>query len=170
MQLCEFEGVSSYFAVRALDFIAGYPATEGKLTYNPYELVEDIEGNSKRWLGRGRCIGYTIAHAISIPISPLIALVRIVAMPIFFVTLIVKACNPEDRLEMSKYLFIEWLRECAGVITSPLWNIAGVVRAALGIIEPSLYLKAPYVSQLSESQRNQAAAFFHQRYSPSARN
>lgn len=168
MQLCAFDGASSYFAVRVLDFIAGYPATEGMLTYDPYELVENRAGNSRQWLGQIRCIGYTIAHAISISISPLIALVRIVAMPIFFVT-IVRANKPEDRSEISKYLFIEWLRECASVVTSPLWNVVGVVRAALGIIEPSLYLKAPLVSQLSQSQMNQAAAFFHQTLSPSAR-
>lgn len=164
MQLSTFDGASVF--LRTLDFIAGYPATEGKLTYDPREVIGDREGNG-RWIGRVRCIGYTTAHAISIPISPLIALVRIVAMPIFFGMIVL--CNPEDRLGAFKYVFVEWLRECAGVVTSPLWNIAGVVRAALGIIKPSLYLKAPSVSQLSESQRSQAAAFFHRNCSPSAR-
>lgn len=167
MQLCAFEGASNYFAVRALDFIAGYPAAEGKLTYNQLELVRDRKGN-KQWCGHIRCIGFTLAHAISIPVSPLVALVRIVVMPTFF-AIRVRACDPEDRLKASKYMFNEWLRECGGVITSPLWNIAGVGRAALGIFEPTLYLKAPYVSQLSECQRKQAGAFYHRKHSPSAR-
>ncbi len=82
MQLCGvFEG-SSFCS--ALDFVAGYPAIEGKLTHNPFELIANQDGNSSRWYGRMRCVSYAIAHGISIPLSPLVALVRIVVMPIFF--------------------------------------------------------------------------------------
>ena len=82
MQLCSiFEG-SSFCS--ALDFVAGYPAIEGKLTHNPFELIANQDGNSSRWYGRMRCVSYAIAHGISIPLSPLVALVRIVVMPIFF--------------------------------------------------------------------------------------
>lgn len=163
MQFCEVNQFSSYSAVQALDFIAGFPATEGMLTYNP----EEVEGN-RQGLGRIRCIGYSIAHALSIPISPLIALVRIVAMPIFF-GLLMMTNKSEGSPKLLKYLFVKWIGEVASVITSPLWHVAGIVRSALGIIAPHLYLKAPYVSQLSESQQNQAAAFYHQNLSPSAR-
>jgi hypothetical protein len=160
MQLCKFDGASSYFAVRALDFIAGYPASEGMLTGDPCELVKDREGKSRQWMGRVRCIGYAVAHALSIPISPLIALVRVVVMPIFF-GMIVKECKPAERSEASKHLFFEWLKECASVVTSPVLNVAGVVRASIGVFVPSFYLKAPFVSELSESQKNQAATFLY---------
>lgn len=167
MQLGEFDAVKGYFAVRALDFIAGYPATEGMLTLNPQEVVGDRKGNG-RWLGHIRCIGYTMAHAISIPISPLIALVRVVTTPIFF-GLLIKASKPEARSTVFTCLFVGWIRECAGIVTSPLWNVAGVVRAALGIIAPSFYLKAPYVSELSESQGKLAAIFLCQEPVPGIR-
>ena len=42
------------------------------------------------------------------------------------------------------------MKEIGGLIISPLLNVAGVVRAVFGVIEPKLYLKAAYVSDLSE--------------------
>lgn len=161
MQLCRLDALNLF---EGLDFIAGYPAAEGKLTYNPNELTD----SNARWIGRVRCIGYAIAHAVSIPVSPLVAAIRIVVTPIFFGMMILGLKN-SDKLEGCRFFFIEWLRECGSVVTSPLWNIAGVLRAGAAVIEPKLYLKALYVSDLSKSQRNQLAAYLDQHYSPSRR-
>lgn len=138
MQFCAIKEFSPLFIPQALDFIAGYPATEGMQAYNKAE-VEGI-GNL---LGRIRCIGYTIAHAISTPISPLIALIRVVAMPIFLGLIVVASADKETVYSYIVDACGKWKKECTSVITSPLYGIAGTVRAASGIILPSLYLKAP---------------------------
>ncbi len=168
MQLCNTAGLSDYFACRALDFIAGYPAAEGKLVLNPHEIhqkvVDDFgfyeaEGNA-RHLGRIKCLGYALAHAISIPLSPLIALVKVVALPILYVM----ALSSQSGKQMSEkpvYTFSQWGRECAGIVTSPLWNVIGIVRAALGIIEPGFYLKAPGDQSLSIAQKNEYEHFIN---------
>ena len=159
MQLCEIQDIAGYFVVSTLDFIAGYPATEGKLTMNPDEIVS-CDGDNRRWLGRVKCFGYSIAHLVSIPVSSIVALVRVVAMPIFAI-LLLRNVKSSDKTLATIWLSCEWINECASIVTSPLWNAAGVVRAALGVFEPSFYLKTFYVSQLSTGQTNQAAAFMN---------
>lgn len=161
MQLCLLD---ASMLCQTLDFIAGYPAIEGKLTYEPNELTD----SGARWIGRIRCVGYAISHAVSIPISPLVAAIRVVVMPIFLGILVLKL-ESKDRSEGFRFCFIAWLKECSSIITSPLLNIAGTARASLGVIEPKLYLRALYVTKLSEGQREQMAYFLHQYHSPSRR-
>ncbi len=165
MQFCSKPEASDYSVCKVLDFIAGYPAAEGKLTFYPLEVQKNKFGDSRRGFGRISCLGYALAHAISIPLSPIVAAIRVVALPIIFGTFLVynMVRDSEKKQKISKEMIVVitglWLKECASIVTSPLWNVIGVVRAALGIIEPGCYLKAPGDSSLTIAQRNQYDKF-----------